>query len=354
MFLRRLPLSLLLGAVAGIATDGSAQPTDAATTHPTHLLVVDKTAGELVVLELASGAVTRRIAIGTGPHEVVLSPDGATAVVSVYGTAAEPGSSLAFVDLASGTVRTLSTSPYTRPHGLAFVPGSDRLLVTAEAQDVVLEVDPEGPTVVTAHQVGQRLPHMVIAAPDGATAFTANIVAGSFARLDLGTGRVRAAAVAEQAEGIAVTADGAEVWVGSNAAHEVHVFDAATLERRATIATCRVPIRVTRVRPGLMAVTCYGDDRVQLVDVVSREIVTEVALPDPRGDGAAPVGTLPTPDGRTLYVATVRSGAVHEIDVSDVGDVTGVADLADSGAARLVRTFDVGLEPDGMALARMR
>lgn len=338
----RLPLSLLLGAVAGIVTDGRAQPTDAATPNPTHLLVVDKTAGDLVVLELASGEVTRRIAVGTGPHEVVLSPDGATAVVSVYGTAAEPGSALAFVDLASGTVRTLSTSPYTRPHGLAFLPGADRLLVTAEAQDVVLEVDPDGPTVVTAHAVGQRLPHMVVAAPNGQAAFTANIVAGSFARLDLGTGEVRSAAVAEQAEGLAVTADGAEVWVGSNAAHEVHVFDAVTLERRATIATCRVPIRVTRVRHGLMAVTCYGDDRVQLVDVASRDVVAEVALPDTKGGGAAPVGTLPTPDGRTLYVATVRSGAVHEIDVSDVA------------AARLVRTFDVGLEPDGMALARMR
>ncbi|MFO7547214.1 MAG: hypothetical protein R6W77_17110 [Trueperaceae bacterium] len=342
MFTSRLPLSLLIGAVAGIATDGRAQPTEAAPTNPTHLLVVDKTIGDLVVLELETGTVTRRIAIGTGPHEVVLSPDGATAVVSVYGTAAEPGSALAFVDLESGAVRTLSTAPYTRPHGLAFVPGSNRLLVTAEAQDMLLEVDPEAPAIVKAHDVGQRLPHMVIAAPDGEMAFTANIVAGSFARVDLGTGQVRSAAVAEQAEGIALTADGNEVWVGSNAAHEVHVFDAATLERLDTIATCRVPIRVTRVRPGLMAVTCYGDDRVQLVDVASRAIVAEVALPDPRGDGAAPVGTLTTPDGATLYVATVRSGAVHEIDVED------------AHAARLVRTFDVGLEPDGMALARLR
>lgn len=342
MFSSRLSLSLVLSALAGIATDGRAQPSDGAAAAPTHLLVVDKTAGELVVLGLEAGTVTYRIAIGTGPHEVVVSPDGATAVVSVYGTAAEPGSSLAFVDLASGTVRTLSTAPYTRPHGMAFVPGSGRLLVTAEAQDVLLEVDLETRALVHAYEVGQRLPHMVVAAPDGRAAYTANIAAGTFARLELDTGSVRSAAVAEQAEGIAVTADGAQVWVGSNAAHEVHVFDAVTLQRRGTIATCRVPIRVTAVRPGLMAVTCYGDDRLQLVDVASREIVAEVTLPDPHGNGAAPVGTLPTPDGRTLYVATVRSGAVHEIDVSDVG------------AARLVRTFDVGLEPDGMTLARLR
>lgn len=305
------------------------------------LLVVDKTAGNLLVLDLERGEVTRRIAVGAGPHEVTLAPDGTTAVVSIYGTAGAPGSALAFVDLSTGAVRTMSTAPYTRPHGMTFVPGSGRLLVTAEAQDALLEVDPVTLEVVRVHTVGQRLPHMVVAAPDGAWAFTANIVAGSFARIDLATGDAQHASVADQAEGIALDASGSEVWVGSNARHQVHVFDAATLERRAVIPTCRVPIRVTLVRSGLMAVTCYQDDRVQLVDVGTRTVLGEVALPDPLGGGAAPVGTLPTPDGDRLFVATVRSGAVHEIDVRD------------ATAPRLTRTFDVGVEPDGMALVRL-
>ena len=104
------------------------------------LLIVDKSAGDLVRLDLASGEVTARIAVGFGPHEVELvpaehSPTGnPLAAVSIYGTGPQPGSAVAFVDLVTSDVSQVDLSPFTRPHGLAHVPGTRSLLVTAEAK----------------------------------------------------------------------------------------------------------------------------------------------------------------------------------------------------------------------------
>ena len=315
----------------------------------TELLIVDKSAGELVRLDLASGEVTARIAVGFAPHEVEVVPaswsptGGPLALVSLYGTGPLPGSSVALVDLETGAFSEVSIAPFTRPHGLAHVPGTRLVLVTAEAQDslVVLELAPrpvdggldEGPlaTMSASVPLGSRVPHMVVTTPDGSAGFASAITGGSVIRVELPELNVSSAAVGPGAEGIAVTADGAAVWVGSNGDHEVHVLDAATLEVLAVLPTCTVPIRVTAVGTDLMAVTCMEDAVVQLYDAGTRELMTGVTLP---GGAGRPVGTLAAPDGTKLYVATTADGRVHEIDVA---------------SGNVVRMFDVGVEPDGLA-----
>lgn len=333
------------------------------------LLIVDKSAGQLVRLDLVTGTVTARIDVGFGPHEVAVVPPessptgGPLAAVSLYGTGPQPGSSVAFVDLATGGVAEVSVAPFTRPHGLAHVPGSRLLLVTAEAQDslLVLELAAAGSlegltadggaavgSVVASVPLASRLPHMVVTAPGGGAGFVSAITGASVSRVDLADLVVtpdRAVApepavrpdlaattqVGPSAEGIAVTPDGDQVWVGSNGAHRLHVLDAATLEQVAVVPTCAVPIRVTAVGANLMAATCMDDAEVQLFDAVSRELVSSVTLPGATG---SPVGTLATRDGTRIYVATTADGRVHEIDVA---------------AGSVVRTFDVGVEPDGLA-----
>jgi YVTN family beta-propeller protein len=142
---------------------------------------------------------------------------------------------------------------------------------------------------------------------------------------------VAAAPVGPGAEGIALAADGATLWVGSNHSDSVYVLDARTLAEVRVIRTCAVPIRVTAVGAGSMAATCMNDGLVQVFDVGTYALVSTVTLPGATG---RPVGTLASPDGAWLYVATTADGRVHEIDVAG-GVVT--------------RSFDVGVEPDGLA-----
>ncbi len=310
--------------------------------EPTHLLVVDKSAGELLALELASGSVEWGVEVGPGPHEVVvvppdMSPTGSPlALVSMYAARDRRGQSVAVVALASrSVVDRISTEPQSMPHGLALVPGTSRLLVTVEADDAVLSLDLGHPDDVQVIETGRSLPHMVVAAPDGSAAFAANIRGGAVSRLDLHDGSVTSAVVGAGSEGIAVTGDSSQVWIGSNEEHEVHVLSAADLEPLGVFPTCRVPIRVTRVDADLMAVTCLADAKVDLHDVRSHELVRSISLPQ----GSAPVGTLPTPDGRLLYVAATATGEVHEIAVA---------------TGEILRSMPVGEEPDGLALVPLR
>ncbi len=335
--LGRLLAVVLCGLALGCAW---AQEGDAVTPAPTHLLVVDKSAGQLVGIELASGAVAWRVDVGAGPHEVLAvtgaaSPTGGPlALVSRYGTRGSPGSAVVVVDLeALAVTGELSTRPATMPHGLALVPGTSTVLVTVEADDALLALDlADGST--TAYGTGQRLPHMVVAAPDASAAFAANILGGSVTRLALPDGEVTTARVGAGAEGIAMTPGGEELWVGSNEEHEVHVLDPHDLAQLDVFPTCAVPIRVTPVDSTTMAVTCFRGDEVRLYDAVSHEQKGSLALPA----ASFPVGTIATPDGARLFVAATASGVVYEFDVASLS---------------LLRTLDAGVEPDGMALVAL-
>ncbi|HZJ08187.1 MAG TPA: YncE family protein [Trueperaceae bacterium] len=337
-------LSLLSVALGSFSAGSGAQPgylvQAGAAAQATHLLVVDKSAGELLIVDLESGDVTGRIAVGFEPHEVVAlaaedSPTGSPlAIVSLYGTGQQPGSELAVVDLLEGTVRRVALEPYGRPHGLAFIPGSAAVLVTVEADDTVLTVDYQRGEITAAWQVEARLPHLVVAAAEGDAAYASSIVGGAVTRLPLNGGEPESASVGAGAEGIAVTPDGREVWVGSNEENELHVFS-DRLTQLDVLPTCGVPIRVTSVGQELMAVTCMADNRVQLFDVDSHEVVVSIELPMP---GGRPVGTLASADGSRLFVADTAHGRVYEIDIA---------------AASVLRTFETGVEPDGLALIRL-
>lgn len=159
-------------------------------------------------------------------------------------------------------------------------------------------------------------------------------VTGQLVGVDLASGETASARVGAGAEGLALTPDGVELWVGSNDEHEVHVLRPADLETLDVLPTCRRPIRVAPVGERRMAVTCHADSEVLLFDAVSHERVGSVRLPV----GSAPVGTLASPDGARLFVAATATGTVYEIDV---------------GSSTIVRTFVLGGEPDGMALVTL-
>jgi YVTN family beta-propeller protein len=74
---------------------------------PGRLLVVNKAEASLSVVDLAQRKEIARIPTGDAPHEVAVSPDGQIAVVTNYGTRAEPGNTLTVVDL--GTLQPVAT-----------------------------------------------------------------------------------------------------------------------------------------------------------------------------------------------------------------------------------------------------
>jgi len=337
---RRVPASRLLAALAAAAL---AAPAGAGT-----LLVANKSDATLSLVDVATGAVRATLPTGEGPHEVAVSPDGRTAVVVGYGGRA-PGSTLTLVDLPRLRVaRTIELAPHRRPHGIVFLAGGERLLVTSEESRALLEVDVAAGRVVRALPTGAEVSHMVAVAPDGATAWVANIGSGSVTAFDLASGeRLGEVRTGRGAEGIAVTPDGAEVWVTNREDDTVSVVDAATRKVVATLAAPEFPIRAEATPDGArVLVSCAGSGDLAVFDRKRRTLDRRVPLPTTAGSSAGKLfggrfGTSSVPIGIEIAPDGARAWVAHA-----VADVVSVVDLE-----RLVKSGELhaGREPDGMA-----
>ncbi|MES2124030.1 MAG: hypothetical protein V4503_05000, partial [Gemmatimonadota bacterium] len=169
------------------------------------------------LLDISTGTVRATFPTTSVPHEVAVSPNGKWAVVTDYG-AQQPGRTLTLIDVAAGKVaKTISFAPYQRPHGAVFLNDNRTLVVTAERDSLLVLVDVEQGKITGTKRAGQRVGHMVAIPRDQRTAFVANIASGTLSIVDLaGTAEPVVVPVGTQTEGIAVTHDGRQVWMGSN------------------------------------------------------------------------------------------------------------------------------------------
>lgn len=312
---------------------------------PGRLLVVEKAAHALGVLDLASGERVGGIgASGVTPHEVAASRDGRRAYLPVYGDAnvGEPGidgSTIDVVDLdaigadragdSQRARRTIDLGAPSRPHDVAL--GADgRLYVTAELQRAVLVLDPAEPRVVGSLPTGADESHMVALTSDARRACTVNVGPGSVSVIDVASGALeRIVPLGTRVNRISITPDDRfAVTADQRAARLAFVslddgtVDWVELPSRGygTAATADGSELVIAMRP---------TDQVAILDLARRSIRAVVDVP-------------PTPQrvvvvGERAYVTCDASDVVVEIDLP---------------AARVRRRLATGAGPDGIAWVR--
>src|SRR3982750_1677015 len=101
---------LLPAAALSVAVTADAQKLDLTGT----VIVTNKTPSTATVIDVASGRTLATIPTGAGPHEIVVSSDGLTAVVSDY-SGPPPGRTLTVIDLAAmKVVRTIDMGIHPR------------------------------------------------------------------------------------------------------------------------------------------------------------------------------------------------------------------------------------------------
>lgn len=314
------------------------------------LVVANKSDDTIDLVDLETGESRTTLPTGHAPHEVAVSPDGKTAVISNYGDREQPGASLTVVDLESAEVaRTIDLGDHTRPHGMAWLPRR-RLAVTTEGSAHLLIVDPGEGRVEQAIATDQMISHMVAATPDGSRAFVANIGSGTVTVMDLRGGKkVLDLKTGDGAEGLAVTPDGSELWVGNRASDTLAVVDTETLEIKARIPCPGFPIRVAITPDGSKAlVSAARSGEVVVFDVAERRellrrqldlstvpTAAERLFGDRFGDSPVPVGLVISDDGETAWIAATQADVVVTVRIADLEVID------------LIRT---GQEPDGMAL----
>lgn len=307
------------------------------------LLVGNKSADTVWALDRATGARLAEYATGPAPHEIAVSRDGRTAVVTTYGHQ-DAHHALTVIDLVDGDTRTIDLGTHGRPHGLQLLADGDAL-VTTESSGTLLRVDIAGGVVSGVAEVGDGIGHMVAVSKDGAFAYVSKIRAGTVVRVDLATMRATAERPAGAgAEGIVVAPDG-RVWVTNRADDTVTVHDPESLDIVATLPSAGFPIRVAFTPDGRHAlVTNATAATLSVFDVASRRAVASVALAPADaalqttllGNGPLPIGAIVDPDAPRAYVAISGADRIAVIDTREWN----VLDYWTSGR-----------EPDALALA---
>ncbi len=324
--MRILHLAAALAALLLPDTSGS-QPAGLTGT----LVVTNKTPSTATIIDVGSGRTLATLPTGHGPHEIVLSSDGRTAVVSDYGTGPAPGSTLTVMDVPGKRVaRTISLGEYRRPHGIVMMPGDSLVAVTVEADKAVLLVRLATGEIARVVSTGQSGSHMVAVTADGTRGWTGDIGSNTVSELDLVSGRsLRTIGVPAQPEAINVTPDGKEVWVGSNATGLVSVVSAAA----GTVSTAAEgfgwPYRVLYSPDNqLVLLPDMRKEALRFVDRATRQELARLSLP-----GKGPQGITFAPSGRYAFLSFSTGGAVGIIDVA---------------ARRVVGELKAGETPDGV------
>jgi YVTN family beta-propeller protein len=281
---------------------------------------------------------------GRGPHEVGISADGTRAMVTNYGQR-EPGSSLTLIDVPRAEViGTIDLGDYRRPHGVVWLTDGRRVLVTAEDDKALLEVDVDQAKVTAAIDTGQEVSHML--ALGGGRAFVANIGSGSVTVIDLDEAqRLANVPTGDGAEGVAVAAGGRQVWITNRAADTITVLDAASLEVLASFESEGFPIRATATAGGEVLVTRARAGDLMVYDTAELGKGRRVAFDlkasgfegrlfgDRFGDSSVPIGVVVDGEGKRAWIAHANADVITEVDVEK---------------GEILRLLTAGKEPDGM------
>lgn len=300
----RLPIALLVAA----AVQANAQVPGLSGT----IVVTNKSPSTATIIDVASGRTLATLPTGPGPHEVVLTSDARLAVVTDYGGA--PRKTLTIIDVPGMRVlRTIDLGTYTAPHGIAFLPGDSVVAVTSETTGNVVLVNIHAGVVRRAIPTQALGSHMVGVTADGSRGYTGDMRSNTISELDLRDGRfLRSLSVPTTPEAINVTADGREVWVGSNSTGQLTVVDAAAWTATTAAEGFRWPYRIwfTPDQKTVIVPDMTNED-VRFFDRASRREVGKILLP-----GAGPQGIAVTPDGRYALLSLSRQAKIAIIDLA--------------------------------------
>ena len=297
------------------------------------MVVLNKTDNDMVRIDPATMKITGRVAVGDGPHEAVISPDGKTAYVANYG-AQVPGSTLSVIDLATmKETKRVDLSPLMRPHGLQMIGG--RIYFTAEVNRAIARYDPAKDKVDWIMGTGQNGSHMIVGTSDEKRFYTANIGSDNVTAFELSAAppagsRVFQIPVGSQPEAIDLSPDGKEIWTGLNAEGAIDIVDTAAKKFTEKVKIGGRPYRVRFTPDGKYVVnTILPTREIVVIEAATRKEIRRIKLE------SVPMGLAFSRDGRTAFVSCVEPDIVLKIEL-ETGEVTG--------------RVETGRVPDGIAV----
>lgn len=295
------------------------------------LVVLNKDADSISVVDADTGETTHTVETEFNPHEVAVGPDGD----QVYVTCSLGGSLLAFDADTFEREATVTHEGFDFPHGLAVRESADELWVASTYSSLVYVFDLDSLEVLDHFRTFQEMSHMVSLGPDEDRAYVANIGDDNVTVVDTETRElVDVIEVGEGPEGIAATDEHLLVANQDDARLSVVDYDAGEETSQALLG--ETPVRVVP-QPGgeYVFVPNRESHDVSVIDT-SHERDGEVRpweiarIPVGRWPG----GTVFDPDGERAFVANNKTNDVSVLDAEALEEVD---------------RYDVGIHPDGIA-----
>jgi len=262
-------------------------------TNPETLPPPDHAADALVVVDLASERVVRRLESGDDPEGFDLSPDG----TQIY-VANEAPSHTTVIDVASGKI-VGHVKVAAEPEGIATHPDGKVAYTTSEAENHVDVVDVAARRVVATIPTGVR-PRIALFTRDGARAFVSNELGGSVTAIDVAgqrpTGDIKIAQENARPMGLALSPDDKTLFVTTGRGKGVAVVDVASLRVTRLVADVGArPWGIAISDDGTQLYTANGGSHdVSVIDVASGRIVRRIAV------GKSPWGVLFVPRAKNV------------------------------------------------------
>ena len=295
--------------VAALAVAGSAHAA------PGKVYVADEGSNTVSVIDAATFKTIRGIAVGQGPHNVQVAPDGRQVWVTNNG---EPD-------------KAAEKMP---PEGMS---KSEHGAMAGAGAGAVWVIDTGTDTVLAKVPVGIHPAHVVLA-PDGRFAYVTNGGENSVSVVDTSARRVvETIPVGALPHGIRISPDGKQAWVANLKGGTVSVIDTRTRKQIARIAVGKGPAQVGFTPDGRLGfVSLSQENRVALIDTASHKVIRKVSV------GTVPIQLYATPDSRLLLVA-------NQGTQKKPGNSVSVIDLA---TFKPLATIETGSGAHGVVVAR--
>lgn len=295
------------------------------------LLVLNKFENNLAFVDPVALKVIATVPTGDSPHEIIVSDDGKLAFVANYGSQ-QPGNSLSVIDItARKEIRRVNLGALYKPHGLVYQQG--KVYFTSELSRNVGRYDFAADKVDWMIGTGQNGVHLLTIAHHQPKLFTANRLSNTISAIKVQVPPtpedIVHIPVGKRPEGIDISPDDRELWVGNNDDGTISIIDVASNTVKETIRVGKLPIRVKFTPNGKQVlVSDHTGGELVIVDAATRQVTKRI-----KAEGL-PVGILITPDGKKAFVARMESGIVSVLDLSKM-EFTG--------------SIQPGKGPDGMA-----
>ena len=308
-------------------------------TQAQRLLVAEKGAQSLAIVDPAAGAVLASVPEGgiTG-HEVIASPDGKLAFVPIYGNSGvglpgTDGQNIAVIDIASRKVTgNIAFTHGVRPHCPMIGPKDGRLYVTTELDKTITIIDPKTLKIIGTLPTGQPESHMLALSHDGRRAYTANVGPGTVSVIDIAARKVlKVIPISKTTQRISISPNDEWVFTADQTKPQMAVIDTATGTVDKSIPMEAVGYGSAVTPDGLWLLVALPDpNKVAVIDLRTMQVARTVSV------GNYPQEILVRPDGKSAYVSCEKANAVDEIDLA---------------TWKVIRTIPTAKYADGLAWA---